>query len=104
MLAPRFAQMGSRTTAQLVGPPLDMEIELKVRVDGRAPEAAWSPVELEGPGGAAFTTRATRTDEALVVRRTIHVPLMRVPPERYGAFARFVRQADAAEARELPLR
>ncbi len=104
MLTPRFAQVGERTTAQIVGPTLDIDLEIRIRLEGTAPTSTLAPVELEGPGGARFSARASTTDGALVVRRQVHVPLMRVPAERYPGFANFVRQVDAAEAREIPLR
>ena len=104
LLTPRFAQMGARTTPQLVGPTLDVELELRARLEGSAPATSMPAVELEGPGGARFTSRATTTGDALVVRRRVQVPLMRVSPERYPALAQFARRADAAEAREIPLR
>ena len=104
MLTPRFAQVGERSTTQIVGPTLDIDLAIRIRLEGRAPTSTLAPVELEGPGGARFTARASTTDGALLVRRQVRVPLMRVPPERYPGFAHFVRQVDAAEAREIPLR
>ena len=104
MLTPSFAQMGQRTTTQIVGPPLDIDVTMRIRVEGRAPASSLGPVEIQGPDGARFVARASTTDDALVVRRSLTLPLMRVTPEQYPALARFVRQTDAAEAREIPLR
>jgi hypothetical protein len=46
----------------------------------------------------AVETKGPRT---LEITRSLHIPLMRVKPEEYGAFAQFCRSVDLAEASEL---
>ena|GEM_PF-849708 len=104
LLGASFAQVGERTTTQLVGVGTDVQMQMRVhRTGGGALPAAPSAVTLSGPGGSTFTATATEADGALVLDREVHVPLMRIAPTDYPAFASFCRSADEAEARELVL-
>ena len=101
-LTPRFAQMSARTTGQLVGPPLDIDVELRIRAESGTAQPL-APVELRTPSGGRFVMRTTLDGDTLVVERHVRLPLMRVEPGDYAEFAAFMRQADAAEAREIPI-
>ncbi|MFW5920846.1 MAG: hypothetical protein ACOCUS_03315, partial [Polyangiales bacterium] len=104
-LAPVYARTDQRDTAQLVVPPVDTRVALRLH----APEGASLPpapqdVELEGPGGARFTRTAEQKGETLVINRRMWMPIVRVAPQAYPDFAEYCRTVDEAEARELPLR
>lgn len=103
MMTPRFARVDSRTTAQIVGPPMNMSVSLHVRTPDGAPRTAMQPVSLER-NGASFTMRARREGDYLHIERNLKVPLMRVSASDYPAWAAFARAVDQAEAREIPLR
>lgn len=100
-LTARYAQVGSRTTTELVV-PMDIDITVRIRAEG-ANAVQMPNVELDGPQGAQYraTTRAEGDD--LVIQRSVRVPLMRVAPDDYPAFARWARAADQAETREVAL-
>ena len=103
MLAARYAQAGSRTTPQIVGPPLHIEVAIRIRNPGGAPQTDFSPVELRA-GAAYFGAQARTNGSTLEIRRELHVPLSRVAPEDYPAFAAFCRGVDEAEARQIRIR
>ena len=103
MLTPRFARVDSRTTDQMVGPPVNLTVSLRVRTPEGAPRTAMQPVSLER-NGASFTMRARRDGDYLRIDRNLKVPLTRIPAQQYPAWATFCRAVDQAEARELPLR
>lgn len=100
-LTPRYARVAERTTAQIVA-PVDVEVTLRLKADG-ASGVRLPPIELAGPGGARFSATARADGDDLVIRRRLVVPLMRVAPGDYPAFANWVRAVDQAEAREVPL-
>ncbi|MFW6051760.1 MAG: DUF3857 domain-containing protein [Myxococcota bacterium] len=103
-LSSRFAAAARRTTTQVVAPPFHQDFVLRVRVpEGVEPPSGRRPVRLEGPGGADFAMRIRQKRRALVIERRSRVPVMRVSPEDYPAWAAFCRAADEAAGRELPL-
>jgi len=102
ILAPRFASVASRTTTQVVGPPLYHDVTLRVRTAEGAPSVSLQDVTLQA-GDARFASTASTEDGALVIRRSLEVPLMRVAPSDYEAWAAFCRAVDEAEARDIPL-
>jgi hypothetical protein len=103
-LAANYAAVPSRTTEQLVGNPLDMRVVLRFSFPpgARKPEVP-EDVRLEAavPGRPSYTMTAGYDDGTLVIERQVRVPLMRVSPRAYPAFAAFCRMVDTAEAREL---
>ncbi len=103
-LAQRFASTSSRTTAQVVGPPVNLDVVVRVRTEGGAPSTNLEPLELNGPAGVKFTVRASEQDGYLQIERQLRVPLVRIEPNEYEAFANWCRQVDAAESRETTLR
>ena len=100
-LGVNFASQASRTTTQLVGPPVDLEISLTLRHAGRA--TPMDAVQLDGPGGARFDMSVETSDGSTTITRKLLVPMMRVEPSDYAAFAEWAREVDGAEARELRL-
>lgn len=102
-LGPRFARLDERTTAQVVGPPIHLDVVLRVTTGDGAPSVRLPPVSLEH-GRAKLTTSSREENGFLVVERHLEVPMMRVSAQDYGAFAAFCRAVDEAEQREIPLR
>jgi len=102
-LGPRFARLDERTTAQVVGPPIHLDVVLRVTTEDGAPAVRLPPVSLEH-GGAKLTTSSREEGGFLVVERHLEVPMMRVSARDYPAFAAFCRAVDEAEQREIPLR
>jgi tetratricopeptide (TPR) repeat protein len=102
-LGPRFARLDERTTAQVVGPPIHLDVVLRVTTEDGAPSVRLPPVSLEH-GGAKLTTSSREEGGFLVVERHLEVPMMRVSARDYPAFAAFCRAVDEAEQREIPLR
>jgi hypothetical protein len=106
-LAPVYAPLGERTTPEIVAPAIDADVTVRFRVgDGMELPRAPRPVEQRAPGGARFVMRARREGDALVMERSVRLPIMRVSPSAYPALARFCRGVDEVEAREItvPLR
>lgn len=102
-LGPRFGRLDERTTAQVVGPPIHLDVVLRVTTEDGAPSVRLPAVNLER-GRAKLTTSSREEDGFLVVERHLEVPMMRVAAEDYRAFAAFCRAVDEAEQREIPLR
>ncbi|MFO0696719.1 MAG: hypothetical protein U0230_24325 [Polyangiales bacterium] len=104
LLAPGYAQVASRTTPELVS-PADVVTTIHLRVpEGASFPAIPERVALEGPGGARFVFETRLEGGILVLRRTVHVPMQRVPADHYPELARFARQADQAEGRAIRVR
>ena len=103
-LAPTYAPLGERTTAQLVAPPLAIDARVTLHVpSGIAAPAAPAEVTLRGPSGASFRMTAERGEESTTSTRRVRMPVMRVPASEYPDLARFSRAVDQAEARELAI-
>ncbi|MEM6957378.1 MAG: hypothetical protein AAF645_16925, partial [Myxococcota bacterium] len=96
-----YATLDERQTTLQVGPAIDLDVMLTLRgADGAvAPEA----IVLEGPGGARFEMESEQRGDELVVQRRLRLPMMRVTPDDYAAFAAWVRRVDEADARELAI-
>ncbi len=102
MLTPRFARVAERTTTQIVGPPLHLDIVIRVRTPDGAPRTPLPALSLEA-AGARFQMRATVEQDYLQIERRLDVPLLRVAPDAYGRWAAFCHAVDEAESREIPL-
>ena len=105
-LASRFAETPTRQTTQIIGP-----IATDVRMRVIAPRGAPAPTpgadaNLTGAGGSEVRVASTVEGNATTVTTRVRVPLSRVAPGDYTAFADFCRRADDALSRELsiPLR
>jgi tetratricopeptide (TPR) repeat protein len=103
-LAQSFAHAATRETPQLVAPSVDMDVQIRwILPDGAPAQRAPRGETFEGPGGAAAQIGYRADGGALVLDRRVRIPVMRVPVDRYPAFAEFCRNVDQVEARELRL-
>lgn len=103
-LAQGYARAAERTTLQLVAGALDIDVTLRLRfpAGARRPPLPQDVKLVAALGKRPSYARNHRWDgDALVIERSVRMPAMRIAPNEYGAFARFCREADAAEAREL---
>lgn len=95
---PRLSQLATlpaRKTAFLLGSPVDHSVALRIELPAGA--AVASPAlqrELEF-GEQRVTIADKIVGGALELHRTIALDALRLPPERYPEFARFVQQSDA---------
>ncbi|MBX3246939.1 MAG: hypothetical protein KF901_07145 [Myxococcales bacterium] len=103
VLAPRFARLDARTTTQVVGPPIHLDVVLRLTTEDGAPSARLAPI-TRAFGAARLTVEAREEGGQLVVERSLDIPMMRVAPGDYADFAAFCRAVDEAEQREIPLR
>jgi cellulose synthase operon protein C len=92
-----------RTTTQVVG-AVNGRTEMRVRLAAGAKASAPPEARAEGPGGARFSMKSSLDGDQLRVERVTAIPLMRVPPERYGELVEFTRAVDEAEGRPLRVR
>ncbi|MCB9633354.1 MAG: hypothetical protein H6721_14655 [Sandaracinus sp.] len=102
-LGPRFARVDARTTTQVVGPPIHLDVIVRVATADGAPSVRLPPVSLRH-GEATLTTSSREEGGFFVLERHLDVPMMRVEPGEYEGFASFCRAVDEAEQREIPLR
>ncbi|MGE0784056.1 MAG: DUF3857 domain-containing protein [Sandaracinaceae bacterium] len=101
-LGPQYARVASRTTTQLVGEGLALDVEIHVRApDGGQVRAGSSPTRIDGPGGSAVRIQTTGEGAEATIRRSYRIPRMRIEADAYEDFAQFCRQADEAESAEL---
>ncbi len=98
-LTANYATLANRQTPQLVGPPVDLEIDLHLRHGATGP--AQAPVTLEGPGDARFELRVQTSPGETHVHRHVRLPMMRIAPEDYETFNRWVQEVDRMEAMEI---
>jgi tetratricopeptide (TPR) repeat protein len=103
-LAASYARTAERTTAEIIVPETDREITLRISLPpGIRPPRLPEDISLRGPGRSAFTLRARRENDIVVLQRNLRLPVMRVEPRVYGNFADFCRKVDEAEAKEMVL-
>jgi Tfp pilus assembly protein PilF len=103
-LSHNYAQLSQRTTDQLISNPLELHVVLRIALPkGAGRPALPGPVQLEAaiPGRPRFSMTSRFEEGVLVVERKLALPLMRITPQHYPAFALFCQQVDAAEAKEL---
>jgi cellulose synthase operon protein C len=97
-----FARRDARTTTALIAPGANSTIQITVE----APEGGklqTMPKASKASFGKASFELAVASDgpRKLTLTRNLNLPLMRVKPEEYAAFAQFCRDVDLAEASEL---
>jgi hypothetical protein len=97
-----FARRDARTTTALIAPNTNSTIRITVEApEGGRLQTVPQPSKASF-GEAAFELAVTnKGPRTLELTRTLHLPLMRVKPDEYGAFAQFCRSVDLAEASEL---
>ncbi|MEM6961081.1 MAG: DUF3857 domain-containing protein [Myxococcota bacterium] len=97
----RFTPIDQRTTTQLVSFPVDQQLELRIHLSDRSALANTRQTVEARYRDALFREESEWSEGTLIIRRTLQIPIMRVPVEEYGEFADFCRQIDVAEAREI---
>jgi hypothetical protein len=101
MLQGQFARLAQRTTSALVAPAQASEVRVRLLLPkGAKVRALPEPAQLS-LGNARFAIEAQRKEGRVEVTRRVRVPLQRVTPPDYPAFAAFCRAVDLAEAGEL---
>ncbi|MBK7773440.1 MAG: DUF3857 domain-containing protein [Sandaracinaceae bacterium] len=100
-LAPRFAETPTRRTTQIVG-AIAQDVRMRVIPPRGAPMAVpGADAALRGPGGAEVRVTGAVGAGDTTVTTSVRVPLARIAPSDYAAFADFCRRADDALSREL---
>jgi cellulose synthase operon protein C len=103
-MAARYASVAGRTSSQVVAPSIDQKLTVEMELPAGARAARpQAPAHLRGPGGAEVKVRTEQRGQTIVIERELKVPLMRVSPEGYPAWAAFCRGADEAANREVHL-
>ncbi len=103
-LATNYANAASRTTTQVVALEIDRRVNLNIQVPpGTSRPRLPKDVTLRGPNGARFSSKTRWKRGTVVIQRSVRLPAMRIEPATYEQFARFCRDVDAAEAREIVL-
>jgi hypothetical protein len=106
----RFAVEPTRQTALMMGydVPLKMTATLQLPRAATVVDAAGAgPGPVARPGGYRFVEERTArpgSPERLILRREAALPIMRVPPEDYGAVAADLRRVDGQEQQEIRIR
>ncbi|MBK8171305.1 MAG: hypothetical protein IPK60_13295 [Sandaracinaceae bacterium] len=99
-----YAQRAARTLPELIATPLDRRLVVRFHASSDALPAALPEVRIAGPQGASVHIVSAVDGDKLTITRDLSLPLMRIEPADYPAFAVFCRQADEAESRELTFR
>jgi len=102
-LATNYARVPVRTTTQLVASALDTDVTLRISFpeNARRPEAPRA-VKLSTPGARGTFHQEARWEEGvLVIERRVRMPPHRISVKDYPAFAKFCRDVDDIEAREV---
>jgi len=101
-LSPVYAQAGERSLPQIVAPPIDLDVQIRVTwPTGATASRLPQQFALRGPNGASARMTVDADERAVTLRRRVLLPLMRVAPARYPQLAAFCRAVDEAEAQEL---
>jgi len=99
--AARFATVATRTTTELLTPPMDTDITVRLHVPAQARAPRFQPSqELRGPANTAFSMTTAWQPGVLTVHRIVRIPMVRIATTAYPQFAQFCRQADVAENTE----
>lgn len=96
-----FASRAARTLPELVGTPIERVLTIRYHADNQALPTALPDVNLQGPNGASVRVTSEIAGNTYTLTRAVTLPLMRIQPAAYAAFATFCRAADEAETREL---
>jgi hypothetical protein len=103
-LAQSYAQLGQRTTDELLPSPVEMEVVLKVHLpSGVTRPSLGEPVQLQAAiaGRPKYAMTSHVQNDTLVIERALELPAMRIAKKDYTAFAAFCRLVDLAESKEL---
>jgi hypothetical protein len=99
----QFARLAQRTTSALVAPAQVSEVRIHLQLPkGAKVRAVPEPAQL-ALGGARFAIESDAKENKVEITRRVRLPLQRVTPSDYPAFAGFCRSVDLAEAAELAI-
>jgi hypothetical protein len=102
LLATRYARQGARTTTEIIAPPQAIDVRTRFTLPAGARVAALPKGgAVSHPSQARFESSAETKPGQVELRRSLRLPIARVEPGDYAAFAAFCRGADAIEASEL---
>lgn len=96
-----YASRAARTLPELVATPIERVLTIRYHASGSTLPPALPNVTLQGPNGASARVESEVSGDTYTLTRSITLPLMRIEPSAYPAFAAFCRAADEAETREL---
>lgn len=100
--AANYAQSPRRSTTALIAPSVDRELNARIQLPpGLSLARLPGDIALRGPQGSAFTQRYKRQKNIVMLEQSARLPVMRIAPQQYDAFAAFCRDADQAQAKEI---
>jgi hypothetical protein len=103
-LSRSLARTAKRTVPELIGVSTATRATFRyVLPSGASPLGLPASAKAEF-AGSRFSSSAKRDGASVVVTRTLQMPVMRILPREYDAFAAFCRDVDLAEATELSVR
>jgi hypothetical protein len=103
-LAGSLARTAERTVPELIGISVATDVHMRF-VLPKGVEVLALPVTLQRSFGAAkFSATARAAAGEVVLDRSLRLPVLRVSPKEYPAFADFCRAVDLAEATELAIK
>jgi tetratricopeptide (TPR) repeat protein len=103
-LAGSLARTAQRTVPELIGTTIATDVRMRF-VLPKGVEVLALPVTLQRNYGAAkFSASARVEGSEVVLERSLRMPVLRVAPAEYPAFADFCRAVDLAEATELAIK
>jgi hypothetical protein len=105
-LAQSLAQAAQRETTALLPSALEVDVVVRFHLPKAPVLAMPQPEKLEAaiPGRPRFSAVTRKDGDALVVERSLRLPVMRVDPKHYPTFSGFCQRVDAIEAREMLVR
>lgn len=99
-----YARQGSRTITEIVAPAQAIDVRTRITLPSGAQVASLPKVgQLRSESGGSFAADVEKHENEIVMRRSLRLPIARVAPDGYPAFASFCRGIDALEASELVL-
>jgi hypothetical protein len=100
----RHARMHSRTTTALVAPDQASDIRVRVHLPaGASVASAPKAASLSHPSGAHYAFDVEAEPSVLTLRRSLRLPVTRIPAADYAAFAEFCRSVDSLEAADVAM-
>jgi hypothetical protein len=105
-LAQAYAQAAQRETVALLPSPVEMDVVVRFHLPKAPPSVVPAPEQLSAaiPGRPRFSASVRKEGDALVVTRSLRLPVMRIAPANYATWSAFCQRVDAIEARELLVR
>jgi hypothetical protein len=97
----QFARLSQRTTTALIAPAQASQVHIRLLVPKGAKVRSVPKAAALGFGDAKFEVAVEAKPDQVDLTRTLRVPVRRVTPAEYPAFATFCRGVDLAEAAEM---